>query len=53
MLIYIQNKLGEIVAEATFDSIDEMLECIRVMSKPSMFGTKDFRIVIQRKECVL
>lgn len=46
-LVYVQGPRGAIVWRCPYDDIDEMLSDIKMLEKPCLYGTPDFRIVIQ------
>ena len=46
-MVFVQGKSGEIVWKNIYTDMTEMLHDIEIMEKPSMFGTIEFRIVIQ------
>lgn len=46
-LVFVQGEHGDIVWENTYSDIDEMLQDVKTLEKPSLFGVNCFRIVIQ------
>ena len=49
-VVFVQNSSGEIVWRYVYEDFEEMLKDLRMLEKPSMFGTRFFRIVIQLDE---
>ena len=45
--VWVQDSTGDIAFEAVYNDMNEMLKDIEVLSKPSMYGTDHYRIIIQ------
>ena len=48
-VVYVQDRKGDIVWEMDYPCFNGMVEDLRNLEKPSMFGNENFRIVINRE----
>lgn len=48
--MFIQSRHGDIILNQYYDKKDEMYRDVEVLMKPSMFGTPEFRFVMQKVE---
>lgn len=46
--LFIQGSYGDVIFSRVYDSQAEMYSDAQVLMKPSMFGTDEFRFVMQR-----
>lgn len=46
--VIVRNSAGEVFAETEGLPADELPGILKIMEKPSMFGTQEFKITVER-----
>lgn len=47
VMVFVQDSHGDIEWENYYNTLEEAMEDIAVLMKPSMYGTPDYRVVTQ------